>query len=218
MRHLGINFAEKDTEMKILHLSDTHGAHRRLRDLSEADVVVHSGDFTMTGSEDEAIDFMNWFCDLPYPHKIFICGNHDECLYGANIDGLDHNVHYLCNSGIVIDGVKFYGVPMFLNDCVTDRQSRNYAKIPSDTDVLITHSPAYGILDFDDNINYGSEEILARLSSLHLKAHLFGHIHAQHGVESRHLAGSHPTIFSNGAIMNSDYTTLHNPIVIQIET
>lgn len=216
MRHLGINFAEKDTEMKILHLSDTHGAHRQLRDLSEADVVVHSGDFTMTGSEDEAIDFMNWFCDLPYPHKIFICGNHDECLYGANIDGLDPNVHYLCNSGIVIEGVKFYGVPMFLNDCVTDRQSRNYAKIPSDTDVLITHSPAYGILDFDDNINYGSEEILARLSSLHLKAHLFGHIHAQHGVESRHLAGSHPTIFSNGAIMNSDYTTLNLPNVIEL--
>lgn len=50
--------------MKILHLSDTHGYHRRLRDLPEADVVVHSGDFTMTGSEAEAIDFMNWFCDL----------------------------------------------------------------------------------------------------------------------------------------------------------
>ena len=146
--------------MKILHLSDTHGCHRRLRDLPEADVVVHSGDFTMNGSEAEAIDFMNWLCDLPYRHKIFICGNHDDCLYGANVDGLDDNVYYLCNSGIEIDGVKFYGVPMFMGDCVTDRQSRNYANIPSDTDVLITHSPAYGILDFDDDINYGSEEIL----------------------------------------------------------
>lgn len=26
--------------MKILHLSDTHNCHRRLRDLPEADVVV----------------------------------------------------------------------------------------------------------------------------------------------------------------------------------
>ena len=69
-----------------------------------------SGDFTMTGSEREAIDFLNWFCDLPYPHKIFICGNHDECLYEANINGLDNNVHYLCNSGIEIEGLKFYGV------------------------------------------------------------------------------------------------------------
>ena len=39
----------------------------------------------MNGSEQEAIDFMNWFCDLPYPHKIFICGNHDACLYGSKI-------------------------------------------------------------------------------------------------------------------------------------
>lgn len=218
--------------MKILHLSDTHGCHHRLRDLPEADMVVHSGDFTMNGSEAEAIDFMNWFCDLPYRHKIFICGNHDDCLYGANIDGLDDNVHYLCNSGIEIDGLKFYGVPMFMGDCITDRQSRNYARIPEDTDILITHSPAYGILDFDDGINYGSEEILERLPSLHnLKAHLFGHIHSQHGMDERlpaaeilderHLAAealSRVTkiIFSNGAIMNSDYTNLQTPNVIEI--
>ena len=192
--------------MKILHLSDTHGCHHRLRDLPDADVIVHSGDFTMNGSQQEAIDFMNWFCDLPYSHKIFICGNHDDCLYGANIDGLDSNVHYLCNSAVEIYSVKFYGVPMFMGDCVTDRQTRNYERIPSYTDVLITHSPAYGILDFDDDINYGSEEIMTKLSDLNLKAHLFGHIHARHGVKT---IGN--TIFSNGAIMNAGYTNLNKP-------
>ena len=197
--------------MKIVHLSDTHNCHHRLRNLPDADVVVHSGDFCMVGSEREAIDFLNWFCDLPYRHKIFIGGNHDDCLYGANIDGLDHNVHYLCNSGIEIEGFKFYGVPMFMDDCVTDRQNCNYARIPEDTDILITHSPAYGILDFDDNINYGSVEILERLAMLNLKAHLFGHIHAQHGIlEQSHI------IYSNGAIMNSDYTQLNVPNLIEI--
>lgn len=198
--------------MKILHLSDTHGCHHRLRDLPEADVVVHSGDFCMVGSEEEAIDFLNWFCDLPYRHKIFICGNHDDCLYGANIDGLDDNVHYLCNSGIKIDELKFYGVPKFMGDCITDRQSCNYARIPTDTDILITHSPAYGILDFDDGINYGSEEILKKLPTLHnLKAHLFGHIHAQHGIVSQN-----GITFSNRAIMDSDYTKLNTLNVIEI--
>ena len=197
--------------MKILHLADTHNCHHRLRDLPEADVVVHSGDFCMVGSEQEAIDFLNWFCNLPYRHKIFICGNHDDCLYDANIDGLDANVHFLSNSGIEMDGVKFYGVPMFIEDCITDRQSRNYASIPDDTDVLITHSPAYGILDFDDGINYGSEEILSRISELHLKAHLFGHIYALHGV-----AEQNGIIFSNGSIMNADYTTLNRPNVITL--
>ena len=197
--------------MTILHLSDTHGAHHRLHNLSEADIIVHSGDFTMTGSEAEAIDFLNWFCDLPHKHKIFICGNHDMCMYGANIGGLDSNVHYLCNSGIKIDGIKFYGVPMFMEDCVTDRQARFYNNIPSDTDVLITLSTAYGILDFDDNINYGSEELLTKLPSLNLKAHLFGHIHAQHGIIEKN-----GTVFSNGAIMNVDYSKLNSPNIINI--
>ncbi len=191
--------------MKILHLSDTHGCHRRLKDLPEADVVVHSGDFCMVGSEQEAIDFLNWFCDLPYAHKIFICGNHDDCLYGANIDGLDENVHYLCNSGVTIDGMKFYGVPMFMGDCITDRQNRNYANIPDDVDVLITHTPPYGVLDFDDEINYGSEELLQRVSEINPRLHLFGHIHRQHGLTDNGI-----TRFSNGAIMNEDYTDLQS--------
>lgn len=197
--------------MKILHISDTHNCHHRLRDLPEADVVVHSGDFTMVGTEQEAIDFLNWFCDLPYRHKIFICGNHDDCLYEANIDGLDSNVYYLCNSSIEIEGLKFYGVPMFTEDCITDRQSRNYFNIPTDTDILITHSPAFGILDFDDGINYGSEELLQAVTSVNPRIHLFGHIHKQRGITS---IGS--TTFSNGAIMNEDYSTLSHPNVIEL--
>lgn len=197
--------------MKILHISDTHNCHHRRRDLPEADIVVHSGDFCMVGSVHEAIDFLNWFCDMPYKHKIFICGNHDNCLFGANIDGLPDNVHYLCNSGIEIEGTKFYGIPMFMEDCITDRQSLSYAKIPDNTDVLITHSPAFGILDFDNGINYGSKEILMKLSGLNLKAHLFGHIHSQHGVMEQN-----GIIFSNGAIMNTGYSTLNTTNVIKI--
>ena len=197
--------------MKILHLSDTHGCHRRLIDLPEADIVVHSGDFCMVGSETEAIDFLNWFCDLPYAHKIFICGNHDDCLYGANIDGLDSNVHYLCNTGVEINGVKFYGVPMFMGDCVTERQSRNISKIQEGTDVLITHSPAYGILDYDDSINYGDNQLLTKVMELRLKLHLFGHIHRQHGIISKD-----GIIFSNGAIMSDDYTSLQSPFILEI--
>lgn len=202
--------------MRILHISDTHGCHYRLKDLPTADVLVHSGDFTMTGTEKEALDFIEWFCDLSYPNKIFICGNHDECMYGANIDGLDSNVHYLCNSGLVLDGIKFYGVPMFMGDCITNRQKQNYANIPKDTDVLITHTPAYGILDLDNGIrgefiNYGSEELLDRLSAVNLRAHLFGHIHRQHGVLKQF-----GTIYSNGAIMNEDYAHLNKPNIIEL--
>lgn len=197
--------------MKILHLSDTHNCHRRLRNLPEADVAVHSGDFCMVGTEHEALDFLNWFCSLPYKHKIFICGNHDNYLYENNIGRLPDNVHYLRNSAVEIEGVKFYGIPMFMEDCITDRQSLYYDRIPDDTDILITHCPAYGILDCDGGIDFGSKDLLTKLPGLHLKAHLFGHIHAQHGVMQQH-----GVIYSNGAIMNADYTNFSTPNLITI--
>lgn len=191
--------------MKILHISDTHGRHGRLTRLPDADILVHSGDFTSAGSEDEALDFLEWFCDLQYPHKIFICGNHDGCLYGAGIEGLDGNVHYLCNSGVEIEGVRFYGVPMFMEDCVTARQSRNISRIPGDTDVLITHDPPYGILDFDDNIHYGSDELLKRISEIKPRYHLFGHIHAGNGQVT---LGA--TTYVNSAIVSENYQSIQS--------
>ena len=50
--------------MRILHISDTHSKHRELPPLPNADIIIHSGDFTFAGSEDEAYDFINWFCDF----------------------------------------------------------------------------------------------------------------------------------------------------------
>lgn len=102
--------------------------------------------------------------------------------------------------------MSFYGVPMFMEDCITDRQSHNYSQIPDNIDVLITHSPPFGILDYDDGFHYGSEELLSRLSAIHkLKAHLFGHIHAQHGVDIRN-----STVFSNGAMLKRNYYSFNN--------
>ena len=196
--------------MKILHLSDTHGVHRRLENLPEADILVHSGDFTMAGSEAEAIDFMNWLCDLPYKHKIFICGNHDECLYGANVSGLDSNVHYLNNSGIEIEGYKFYGVPMFMRD--SRKREIHYSAIPEDTDILITHIPPLNIMDYDGRRQYGSELLLNRIKAISPKIHLFGHIHSGHGILE--LNG---TIFSNGAIMDDNYSNLQSPNLLEIK-
>lgn len=180
--------------MNILHLSDTHGAHRSLGRLPEADVIVHSGDIAMNGSSSEALDFMRWFSALPYAHKIFVAGNHDACLYGAFIDGLDSNCHYLCNSSVEIEGVTFYGVPMFMEDCSSGRQKEFYEMIPDGVDVLITHAPPYGILDQDGSIHYGSYELLSRVTAVRSRIHLFGHIHKANGLKERG-----ETVFSNAA-------------------
>lgn len=198
--------------MTILHLSDTHGLHRRLTDLPAADVIVHSGDFTMAGSEQEAIDFINWFCDLPYKHKVFIAGNHDMCLGGGStISGLDDNCHYLCYSGIRIEGVSFYGVPVFIEDAFSGKKDKQYGAIPADTDVLITHEPPHGILDFNDDYHYGSEALLNRVMEIKPRLHLFGHIHVEHGTLQR---GG--TVFSNAALLSDDYRLKNTPLKFSI--
>lgn len=163
--------------MRLIHLSDTHGLHEQLPDLPEADIAVHTGDITENGTIEEAEGFIEWFCSLPYRHKIFIAGNHDMCLYGANIEGLPDNVHYLCNEAITIDGIKFYGVPMFLHDDLEGNFPELYGRIPDDTDVLLTHQAPLGILDEQDGINFGDYYLYKRVIDVRPKYHLFGHIH-----------------------------------------
>lgn len=200
----------------ILHLSDTHGQHKNLKSLPEADVIVHSGDFTFAGSEEEAYDFMNWFCNLPYKHKIFIAGNHDMCMYGADhIDGLSRNVHYLYNNSVVIDGIKFYGIPMFMEDCMAGNLDVFINNIPDDTDVLITHMPPKGTCDL---ANYGkgpehrgNATLAELLKKLHPTCHLFGHEHDAYGKTIKE-----NVIYSNACVVDSRYNLINNPTIINI--
>ena len=197
--------------IKILHISDTHGMHRRLSELPQADILVHSGDFTMNGSGQEALDFLEWLCELPHKHKIFIAGNHDECLYKADINGLNDNVHNLCNSGAEIEGLRFWGVPMFIEDCITERQSEYFHGIPSGTDIIVTHTPPFDILDCDGSFHYGSAELLDRVKQIDPKLHLFGHIHKANGILSDGV-----TTFSNAAMMDERYDQLQRPHIISV--
>lgn len=200
----------------ILHLSDTHGQHKNLKSLPEADVIVHSGDFTFAGSEEEAYDFMNWFCNLPYKHKIFIAGNHDMCMYGADhIDGLSRNVHYLYNNSVVIDGIKFYGIPMFMEDCMDGKLDVFINNIPDDTDVLITHMPPKGICDLADYgkgpEHRGNATLAELLKKLHPVCHLFGHEHDAYGKTIKE-----NVIYSNACVVDSRYNLINKPTIINI--
>ena len=197
--------------MLILHLSDTHSKHNELRNLPPADIIIHSGDISFAGSENEVMDFIEWFGALPYKYKIFIAGNHDDCLFGANIDGLPQNCFYLCNSSVTIQGVKFYGTPMFMEDAISGDYDANMQKIPSDTNVLITHQPPYCILDYSANINYGDRNLLQIVLKTKPKYHLFGHIHGAYGIEK-----SEQTTFVNSAILSVDYQLIYEPILLEI--
>lgn len=197
--------------MKILHISDTHGQHRQLTALPEADVIVHSGDFTFAGTIEEATDFMDWFCDLPYKYKVFIAGNHGHCLYEAELEGLDNNTYYLCNSSIEIEGIKFHGVPMFMGDMSENRYVEYIASIPNDIDVLITHQPPMGIMDLSRKIHYGEQLLLRQVRINPPKLHLFGHIHDAYGQMEED-----GVIYSNAAIVDDQYVLSNTPKLYEI--
>ena len=86
-----------------------------------------------------------------------------------------------------------------------------YASIPEDTDVLVTHTPPYGILDRDGSILFGSRELLDRVCTIRPRLHLFGHIHKAHGTTNDGM-----TVFSNAAIMDEGYDSLNGPNMLPI--
>ncbi len=201
--------------MRILHLSDTHNQHNSLSNLPKADVIIHSGDFSFAGTESEYDDFLKWFIRLDYQHKIFIGGNHDGFLEENSPTHiqkkLSSNCHYLSHSEVVIEGIKFWGVPMFVSEDIDGTYFEKIKRIPSNTDVLISHHPPLGILDLDGTINYGCSELLHKTLNVKPKFHLFGHIHNAHGIEK-----SKYTTFINSAVLNGNYELSNKPFEFEI--
>jgi Icc-related predicted phosphoesterase len=100
---------------------------------------------------------------------------------------------------------------MFMEDAMSGDYDRNIQKIPSDTNVLITHQPPNSILDFSANINYGDLNLLQVILKIQPKYHLFGHIHDAYGIEK-----SEHTTFVNAAILNENYQLINEPILLEI--
>ena len=188
--------------MKILQISDTHNRHRQLTNLPEADVIVHCGDFADNGTEEEVLDFLNWYIDLPYKYKIFVTGNHDLCLWDAkDIEDLPENVFFLQDRGVTIEGVKFFGIAYHHPESL----------IPEDTDIVITHEPPSMILDESAGENWGNIPLFKRMMEVKPRYHLFGHAHESNGIKEQ---GG--IIFSNGAVLDDVMNLRFKPRVIDI--
>jgi Icc-related predicted phosphoesterase len=87
-----------------------------------------------------------------------------------------------------------------LSEFTKDRR-RLYARIPKDTDVLVTHGPPYGILDLalGSHLHQGCRELLDAVTRISPKLHVFGHIHGAYGMfRSEH------TTFVNASLLGVD--------------
>jgi Icc-related predicted phosphoesterase len=225
--------------MRIVAVSDTHGMLNQAN-FPGGDVLVLAGDILPNYSRDpikdafqqeKALRELDGFVKtLPFKHTIFVAGNHDW-LAERNRSALKtiKNMIYLEDAEVVLDGFKFYGSPWQPEFCNWAfnlprkgvKLRRLWDNIPEDVDVLITHSPPYGILDKIDPVGgawasrdiepLGCELLKERLDHLNPKLHVFGHIHGSYG-QTR--VGD--TIFMNASLCNEGYQPINPPQMVEI--
>jgi len=195
--------------MKIVAISDTHNEHARI-DLPEGDMIIHAGDSCTGGTAREFYNFYKWFKSLDYKYKIFVAGNHDGYLWDQDPPPAE-GVYYLRDNFVVIEGLKIYGSPWtsvygdwwFMKEDY--ELTRYWNGIPHDTDILVTHSPIYGINDY----NLGSNSLADRVKHVDLKLHVCGHIHEGYGVTVKD-----NITYVNAAIMRAR-ESFNAPIIIE---
>lgn len=209
--------------MNIITFADTHLCHKEVIGFKEkelytsnADMIICAGDFCNTGEIGDVIRFNNWFFQLPHKYKILIAGNHDR-IFELQPDVaqvfLNKNIIYLQDEEVIIEGIKFYGTPWQLPfnnwafNLPEEELDKKFSKIPNDVDVLITHSPPYGILDsIPSRSNLGSKSLLKHVLRITPKVHIFGHIHGGYGMwrdEENNI------VFINASVLDEDYRLIN---------
>ena len=210
--------------MRIVAISDTHGKHNLLQ-LPKGEMIIHAGDISAEGSEGEVRNFLRWFAKLDFKYKIFIAGNHDFFFDGETNNYLAKviptGIIYLNDSGVTIEGFSFWGSPVtpWLYDGAFNRTrgsniSKHWKLIPPSTDVLITHGPAYGILDKNKvNFSAGCKSLKKIILSIQPKIHVFGHIHESYG---KRILGNTTFLNACNLIDTDDNSTINQPIIIDL--
>jgi Icc-related predicted phosphoesterase len=216
--------------IKLTFLSDTHSKHNHIPidHFNGGDILLHSGDISSQGYEYEVRKFLKWFDSIPnYTHKVFIAGNHDW-LFQRNpklvkeiMKEYSGRIHYLQDSHITIDGVKIYGSPWqpeFYNWAFNlPRNGEDlegvWSKIPDDTDILLTHGPAYGLVDkvIGRYQNLGCEKLAERIEVVQPTLHVCGHIHSGNGVDY-----NDQTTHINASVLNERYDYTYKPYNIEL--
>jgi len=220
-------------KLRIVCIADLQALSLQIKPelLPKGDILLIGGDLAGWGSIRELEECNTWLGTLKqYKHKVIVAGNHDQEI--RDIDGhhLFTNATYLQDELVTVEGLKIYGSPANeMNElrlywdwafCDPDYLKKVAKEIPEGLDVLLTHGPPYGILDWAmlSDSAVGSKDLLDAVRQKKPKYHVFGHIHESHGIIEKD-----GTTFINAAICDSNNTMFkkdgslyYDPIVIEI--
>lgn len=226
-----------DTHAKHNQLvtSKTVRSSTRPLDLPGGSLLIHAGDFMTSGYHiTEAEQFFKWFDEIDnYEHKIFIAGNHDRVMQDVPNEMAGRltaykTIDYLQDEECVLyydghngdfpeDNIRIYGSPWqpefyswaFNLPRNGEEMAAKWEAIPTNTDILVTHGPAYGFLDDTEGNrgrHLGCELLAERIKSIKPKIHVCGHIHSGHG----YYFDGH-THFFNASVLNERYSYTNMP-------
>lgn len=208
--------------LRILALSDTHELHRELDRLPESDILIHAGDWTFFSKRLAAIeDFDEWLADQPVRHRsILTPGNHEFYLEADHSRRtLTSSATVLIEEALTIKGLKIWGSPITslygaafgISDPA--KRAAHYASIPSDTHILVTHGPPYGILDGKPGTSehFGCPELLMAVQRVKPLVHIFGHVHTGYGVLE-----TPETTYINASLLGPDGDILNRPVFFDL--
>lgn len=179
---------EGEKPLRVIVISDTHEKHDLLGTLPACDLLIHTGDvlmrsryYTPAYAHKKYLAFREWLVQQRATRKVLVGGNHDCHLEDMSDEALTSlfpphlGIAYLCNKRIEVDGLSVFASPYSKGGSDNRAfQSKNFRSetiealtSPSNPiDILITHGPCEDI----------REKVRPRL------LHVFGHIHAQHGL------------------------------------
>lgn len=169
--------------MRIVVTSDFHGSHPD--DVPPCDLLIVAGD--VIGRAPALLG--RWLNRQPAETIVGIAGNHDF-IAEENPDAMRELPWiYLQDEGVVVDGVRIWGTPwavkfgswaFMLPD---DELAEKWARIPDDTEILVSHGPAHNVHDKvfrDDHV--GSKTLRKKIDQLDdLQLLVTGHIHEAYG-------------------------------------
>jgi Icc-related predicted phosphoesterase len=182
--------------MRILAASDIHGApvvYDWLMNLchSPLDALVLAGDLLegdfAPGQREKAKKLVTLLRSSPIP-IFYLMGNDDN----VSLDYEDHLIQPIHGRRVEMRGYNFVGyqfTPPFVGDAFVkpDEEIEEDLKLLEpmldERTILVTHAPAFGILDEDYGENLGSRAIAGLLRRKPVSAHIHGHIHGRFGRE-----------------------------------
>jgi Icc-related predicted phosphoesterase len=190
------------TTLRIVHMSDTRNFLVRdgkfvTKFLPEGDILVHSGNFTNTGSDEDYANFNAWLAAVSgtYMYRICVPGSRDVKRLGSRWSEikkrLSNATHVLCHEEANVLGLRIYGCPWFwgnkfnysvrLGFSFGQEEGSRFSDIPEGIHILVSHGAALGRLDAIYTVgagkrqHIGSEELLNAVARAKPLVHLFGH-------------------------------------------